>query len=811
MKVLKFGGSSLATAPRIDNACQIIKSARDQGSIVVVVSALGGVTDKLIEAARIAVSGHKKYREIVQGIKTRHLETLGELLEDPQSIQAEIEPLFDELGDLLKGVFLVRYLAPKTMDQILSFGERLSAVIVSAGLVKNGVKAAWLDARRIIRTDSNYSSARVDLQATLANIDEYFKSASTVQVVTGFIAANAIGDTTTLGRSGSDYTASLVGAGVQAEEIQIWTDVDGVMTTDPRKEPDAFTLSHITYEEALEMSHFGAEVIFPPATQPARIRNIPLVIKNTFKPEFAGTVISNEARRNGFVITGISSIRDIALVRIQGSGMIGVAGINARIFQALASRDISVFLVSLASSEHSICMAIYPADAEAAQEVLEEEFEVELLAQVIDQVKIETDLSVVAVVGENMRHRPRISGRVFSALGRQNINVVAIAQGSSERNISIVVTQADETAAIKTLHRTFFKPEEKLLDIYLVGTGLIGSELLHQIAGLENPPATIRLLGVANIDKMLLSPAGIELTGWQDELNKNGDPTDLETFFEKIPSYGAGQAILVDCTATKTTAEQYEKLLQRGVSVVTPNKVANTLGYDYFQSLKTAGGEKAHFYYETNVGAGLPVISTLRGLQDSGDTILKIEAVLSGTLSYLFNAFDGSVPFSTLVKEALGKGYTEPDPRNDLNGLDVARKILILARELGFPMELNNVEVESLLPAGIDPDLTVPQFITALADFDAQFEEQRKAARDQRKFLRYLAVLEGGKATVKLTGTDQTHPAATLIGSENVIVLTTARYCDYPLTIKGPGAGAPVTAAGILTDIFKCVQTEGLL
>ncbi len=811
MKVLKFGGSSLATASRIADVCKIIEAAQSHGEIAVVVSALGGVTDKLVEAAKIAVSGHKSYRELVQDLKTRHVAILSELLTSPEEIQASIEPLFDEMSDLLKGVFLVRYLAPKTMDQILSFGERLSAIIVTAALNEHGVAAEWLDARRVIQTDSNYSSARVDLKATLTNIDDYFKTVSKLQVVTGFIAANAVGDTTTLGRSGSDYTASLVGAGVQAEEIQIWTDVDGVMTCDPRKEPEAFTLSHITYEEALEMSHFGAEVIFPPATQPARTRNIPLVIKNTFRPELPGTVISNEARRNGHVITGISSIHDIALVRIQGSGMIGVAGINARIFQALASRDISVFLVSLASSEHSICMAIYPVDAQTAQEVLEEEFELELLAQVIDQVKIETNLSIVAVVGENMRHRPRIAGRVFNALGRQNINVVAIAQGSSERNISIVISQADETAAIRTLHRTFFKSDEKLLDIYLVGTGLIGSELLRQIAALKNPLATIRLLGIANLDGMLYDSNGISLTNWEKELAEKGALVDLEKFCEKIPGYGAGQAVFVDCTAAEKTAYNYEKLLIQGVSIVTPNKVANTLGYDYFKALQKVGGDRARFYYETNVGAGLPVISTLRNLQDSGDLILSVEAVLSGTLSYLFNSYDGKKPFSALVAEALEKGYTEPDPRNDLNGRDVARKILIIARELGFALELSDVQVESLLPAGLAPQLSVPEFLEAMQEYDRDFEQRLQSAQQKGQVLRHLARLENGKATVQLTDVAPDHPAATLKGSENVIVLTTERYREYPLSVKGPGAGPAVTAAGVLADIFRCVPTEGLL
>jgi bifunctional aspartokinase / homoserine dehydrogenase 1 len=777
----------------------------------VVFSAMSGITNQLVEVSRRASETDPDYLQVLKEIENKHIITVKDLIEvKVQSrVIANIKMLINELEDLLHGVFLLKELSLRTQDLVLSFGERLSTTIMHEFIKQSGIQSEFLDARELIKTDNNFGSARINFRLTDRNIKEYFKTHKAVQVITGFISSTEKNETTTLGRGGSDYTASVIGAAMNADEIEIWTDVDGVMTADPRKVKRAFTLPAISYIEAMEMSHFGAKVIYPPTLQPAFNKKIHIKIRNTFNPSFEGTLISEKTNGHDYLIKGISSIQNIALISLQGSGMVGVPGVSARLFGSLAKEHINVILITQASSEYSICFAIEPKDVSKAKKVIDEEFEVEINAKKIDEVHVENNLSIVAIIGDNMKNTPGISGKMFTAVGRNGINVRAIAQGSSELNLSIVISQNDLSKALNALHETFFLSDLKTLNLFVVGVGLIGGTLLKQIQKqsnylLKEKSLKINVIAMGNSKKMLLDPNGINLNSWQEKLTKNGSKMKLESFIEEMKEMNLQNSVFVDCTSSKDVILHYGEILDCSISIVTPNKLANSGLYkDYEKLQKSAFKHGVKFLYETNVGAGLPVINTLKDLKYSGDKIIKIEGILSGTLSYIFNTFKGDKKFSDVVKEAKEKGFTEPDPRDDLNGMDVARKILILAREADAQLEFNDVKVENILPEACRKAKTVDAFFVELEKNNKIFEKLRTEADKKDKVLRFIAKLEDGKATVNLQSVDSSHPFYSLSGSDNMISFTTERYKERPLVIKGPGAGAEVTAAGVFAELIS--------
>ncbi len=812
MKVLKFGGTSVASAGNIRNIVSIIEDNIRQGEhLAVVFSAMSGVTNKLLEIGRMAAAGNESYKELLDAIEAKHFSLIKSLIpvQSQSNILALTKSGFNELADLLRGVSLIREFSSRTSDLTVSFGERLSTRIISVVFNCAGISAEFCDARDLIVTDNHFGMANVDFRLTNARIAEHFGSRSAIQCITGFIGQTEDKITTTLGRGGSDYTASIVGAALGASVIEIWTDVDGIMTADPRKVPNAFTIPDISYAEAMELSHFGAKVIYPPSLQPAFAHNIPLKVMNTFNPSFQGTLVSRTKTTKEYDITGISSIDDIALVNIQGSGMIGVAGVSSRLFSALSETGISVILISQASSEHSICFAIRPEDAPEAQSVLEQVFEKEIQAGQIDGISTQKHLSIIAIVGEGMKRSAGISGKLFSVLGKNGVNVVATAQGSSELNISVVIGKNDLSKALNAIHGVFFQSETRSLNIFIVGTGLIGNTLLRQIADQANYLKEERLLeihvtGLSNSRKMLLDTDGISPLTWKEALETNGVRTSLPAFVQRIQELNLPNSVFVDCTSDKEIVQYYPMLLKSSISIVTPNKVANSGPYADYKLLRELTLKYGvRFLYETNVGAGLPIISTIDGLITSGDKFVKIEAILSGTLSYIFNSFGPELPFAEAVRDAKAKGFTEPDPRDDLSGLDVARKILILAREVGIPLEPEDIEVARLLPENCLLAPTVDEFFRQLEVSDQYFNGLLADAEKADGRLRFIASLEGGKATVRLKIVDRQHPFYNLSGSDNIISFTTERYQDTPLVIKGPGAGAEVTATRVFADIIS--------
>lgn len=810
MKVLKFGGSSVAKPERIKGIVEILKSYYVRGDqFTVVFSAFGGVTDMLINMSERAAEGDDSYLDMFEEFSDRHSDTARALLGQDylQQVIPHLDNNHEVLRNLLYGIFLVREASTRTMDYVLSFGERNSAYIISFVLKQNGINASYLDARKIIKTDKSFSSAKVDFDLTYSNIRNHYKEHPEIQVVTGFIASAKGGLTTTLGRGGSDYTASLIAAGLNAKVIEIWTDVDGVLTADPRKVKRAFTIPTMTYAEAMEMSHFGAKVIYPPTLQPALQKGIPLYIKNTFNPDFLGTLISEKADPQGEAVKGISSIGDVALLTLSGSGLFGVPGIAARLFNSLAQAEINVILITQGSSEHAISFAIQPQLAIKAKKRVEKAFEYEIQMGIIDPIKVEDDLAVVAIIGENMRYRPGIAGRLFQALGKNGINTTAIAQGSSELNISVVINKNNEAKALNALHESFFLSDTQELHLFMVGVGLIGGTLLNQIRQQadylrKNRSLEIKVIGLSNTKKMLFNENGIDLGRWKEDLNASTTKTDLAAFVEKMKNFNLANTIFVDNTADDKIADFYEGILDASISISTPNKVATSSSYLQYQRLKKIAQKRdVQFMYETNVGAGLPVISTLRDLIISGDRITTIEGVLSGSLSFIFNTFKKGTSFSSIVKEAGEKGYTEPDPRIDLNGVDVRRKLLILAREAGMTLESEDIEIINILPEECQKASSVEAFFEALEKVDDYFEQLQAEAAAKGQRLRMIAKLSEGEARIALEGVDDSHPFYGLSGSDNMIVFTTERYKERPLVVRGPGAGAEVTAAGVFAEI----------
>ncbi len=811
MKVLKFGGSSVKQADRITQVKDIILATVEQeGKVAIVVSALGGVTDMLLDTAHLAKAGDEGYREQVDELYYRHRRTAETLLNETG--MKEFLPFLKEknrnLENLYNGIFLLKELSPRLLDYVASYGELMSSFLIGIYLKQFSQEVYFIDSRKLIITDDNFQNANVDYKQTYANIAEQFTAEKGIYIQGGFISSTEEGVTTTLGRGGSDYTAAIVAAGLNADEIEIWTDVNGVMTSDPRKVPDTFSLEEMTYEEAMEMSHFGAKVIHPPTIQPALDKKIPIRIRNTFQPKFVGTLISQHTKDN-MPVKGVTSISDIALISVQGSGLIGVTGIAGRLFSALAREKVNIILITQASSEHSISFAIRPNDKGRAKKAIDNEFAFEMKANMIDEVEIEEGLSIVAVVGSNMKNTIGVAGSFFQSLAKNGVNIRAIAQGSSELNISAVISKEHESKALNALHLAFFLAQRKTVNLFVIGTGLIGKTLLQQISKQneylkESQALEVRLVGIANTRKMLIDTDGVDLTSWEKQLNTNGELADLEGFISTMKEMNLANSIFVDCTASETPIQHYKDILKASISISTPNKIANSSRLaDYMELKYLATKFRVKFLYETNVGAGLPVITTLNDLLQSGDEVQKIEAVLSGSLSFIFNSYKGDIAFSDIVKEAKERGYTEPDPRDDLSGKDVARKVLILSREIGKHIEMEDIDIENILPQACIDAPTVEEFFAALEANNDHFAQKRDAATAEGKVLRFLATISDDKATVSLKAVDMSDPFYSLSGSDNMIVFTTARYHDRPLVVKGPGAGAEVTAAGVFAEIIS--------
>jgi len=812
MRILKFGGTSVGTPEAIKSLLDILLDYHRRGiRFAVVFSAFSKVTDTLIETATRAGQGDGTYVSLLEKLRTRHTAALAHLLEPANRapVEAALAENFDALANVLQGIYLLRELSARSLDFVVSFGERNSALLLAYAMRQAGIPADFLDARTVIRTDAQFGGAKVDFEKTNQLVQEHFAGQTAVQSVTGFIGSTDEGLTTTLGRGGSDYTAAILGAALDAEVIEIWTDVDGVLTADPRRVKKAFTLPAMSYREAMEMSHFGAKVIYPPTIQPAMAKGIPLLIRNTFNSAFPGTYVGTgrtTTERSG--VKGISSINSICLLTLEGGGLFGVPGIAARLFGAMAQAGINVVLITQGSSESSITFAVAPVQAVLAKKAAEKEFAHELRSGLVEPLKIETDLAVVAIVGEGMRSTPGISGRLFQALGKNGINVTAIAQGSSELNISVVVPAADETKALNAIHETFFLSDTKTLHLFVVGTGLIGGTLLEQIRRQapflrEKRGLEIRLTGLANSRKMVFSEDGLNLENWQAALEQSDTPFSIARFAETMENLNLPNAIFVDNTASEEVTQHYERILDASISISTPNKLAASSTYEQYQRLKQLADKRGvHWRYETNVGAGLPIISTLNDLIQSGDRIIRIEGVLSGTLSYIFNNFREGTRFPDIVKNARRLGLTEPDPRDDLSGADVRRKLLILARETGLPLEMNDIAVEQILPQACLAVRTVDEFLEELEKHDADFEHRRAEAAADGQVLRMVARLEGSHAAIGLHAYGPEHPFYFLDGSDNMVAFSTERYRERPLVVRGPGAGAEVTAAGVFAEVI---------
>jgi len=812
MKVLKFGGTSVGSAETIQALLQIVKKETTaSGNPVVILSAMSGVTNLLSQMAEKASVG-EDYALYLSELETRHFAIIKTLMDVQKQnpVFTRLKIFFNELEDLLQGITSLKELTAQTRDLVLSYGERCSAFMISKIAGQHFAETCFVDATELIKTDSSFGQARVNTELTEQLIPIFYQQKKhQVLFVTGFIGSNETGRTTTLGRGGSDYTAAIFGSALNAAEIQIWTDVNGMMTADPKMVKKAFPLPELSYTEAMELSYFGAKVIYPPTMIPAFLKRIPIAIKNTFHPDFPGTVIRHDCRPSNLTIKGISSINDISIINLEGSGMVGKAGFSGRLFSLLAREQINVILITQSSSEHSITFAIHPADALKAKRLIEHEFELELHARKLEKPVFEQDLSILAIVGENMKQTPGMSGKLFHALGRNGINVRAIAQGSSEYNISVVISKSDLNKALNAVHDAFFIELNKTLHVFNLGTGNIGKTLFRQLLAHteflhQNNGIQVKVAGISNTRKMVFNADGLPLENWQDELEKSDETAQLELFVERMKAMNLPNAVFIDNTASQKPIEFYEGIFKSNISIVTCNKIGNSGSYQQYKKFKdTARSHGVDFYYETNVGAGLPIIRTLKDLMVSGDRILKIEAILSGTISFIFNNFKGNASFHDVVKEAQEKGYTEPDPRDDLSGLDFMRKMLILARDAGYPLESSDVQLENMLPQAALDAGSVAEFYEALKAEDAYFNGIKTAAESNGKVLRYIGKLENGQVSITLQQVDASHAFYSLSGSDNVISFTTERYKERPLVVKGPGAGAEVTAAGVFADLVN--------
>ena len=810
MQVLKFGGTSVANAENILKTLAIVQNAVEKSTTIVVFSALGGTTDLLIDAGKLAANGNELYKERLSTIEQRHLQTIKELIPvaNQSSILSEIKKQCNELEAICEGIFLLRELSNRTLDRIVSFGELMSSLIISHKLKSLNVKHDWIDSRKVIVTDSNFTFAAVNFDATNTKVIEFItEKQAPLYILPGFIAADAQGITTTLGRGGSDYTASILAAAVNASVLEIWTDVSGMMTADPRLVQNVKVIPRISYQEAMELSHFGAKVIYPPTIQPVMSKGIALWIKNTFAPQDEGTLIESKTTENHNIVSGISSIAKIAMLLLEGSGMVGIPGFSKRLFDALSKEKINVILITQSSSEHSICVAIDEVNAAKAKAAVDLEFEYEIASKKLDALNVENQLAIVALVGDNMKNHPGISGRMFSALGRNGVNIRAIAQGSSEKNISAVITASDVKKAINVLHEEFFETSYKQVNLFIAGAGNVGKRLLAQINQqkeylLKHLRLNLNVVAIANSKKVALNEEGINLLNWEAELEK-ASPLSIHELTQFIAEKNLRNSIFVDVTANQSVAELYGTLLQKSVSIVACNKIAASSAYSNYEYLKNMAREfNTSFLFETNVGAGLPVIGTLNDLMRSGDEVIKMQAVLSGTLNFVFNNYNGTATFASVVKQAQDEGYTEPDPRLDLGGTDVMRKILILAREAGNKMEMADISNAVFLPERcMEGD--VANFYIELEKHELHFKKLFTEAETNNCKLKFVAQLENGKASVGLQHIGSEHDLYHLYGKDNVVLFYTRRYTQQPLVIKGAGAGAEVTASGVFADIIR--------
>ena len=820
MKVLKFGGTSVGSVKSILSLKEIVETEARTQPVVVVVSALDGITDKLLATSQMALKGDEKWREEFDAIVTRHHQMIDTVITDSQKrvdLFNKVDALFDQLKSIYYGVFLIHDLSEKTQDAIVSYGERLSSNIV-ATLVKNGVR---MNSRDFIRTERKNGQHKLDSELTATLIRESFASLrqpqknNTIYVVPGFIARDRDShETTNLGRGGSDYTAAIIAATLDAEILEIWTDVDGFMTADPKVIKSAYTINELSYIEAMELCNFGAKVIYPPTIYPVCVKNIPIRVKNTFNPEHPGTLIKDKIDDDNKPIKGISSIKGTTLITVTGLSMVGVIGVNRRIFTTLANKGISVFMVSQASSENSTSIGVRDEDSEAAVEVLNEEFAKEIETGAMFPMQAENGLATIAIVGENMKHTPGIAGKLFGTLGRSGISVIACAQGASETNISFVVDGKFLRKSLNVLHDSFFLSEYKVLNIFICGIGTVGGMLLEQIRTqqqflMQSRRLKLNVVGISDVDNFVLDRDGIDLDNYEKIL-RAGFAANTNHMRDEIVKMNIFNSVFVDCTASKQIASLYQTFLEHNISVVAANKIAASSDYDSYLKLKqTARDRGVWFRYETNVGAGLPIIGTINDLCNSGDKILKIEAILSGTLNFIFNEIAGDVPFSETVRRAKEQRYSEPDPRIDLSGTDVIRKLVILTREAGYKVEQTDVEKHLFVPDDFFEG-SLDDFWKRLPELDADFEKRRKVLESENKRWRFVATMEVNsdepttfKTSVALKEVPYGHPIYGLEGSNNIVLLTTERYKEYPMLIQGYGAGAAVTAAGVFANIMS--------
>ena len=808
MKVLKFGGTSVGSPERIRGVKKIIES---QGSpCLIVISALQGITDDLKHLSELASNRDDDYEILLEKVIAKHIEFAKQLIvKNKQDVViGDIKNISDELRETLNGIYLLRELSKHSLDQILGTGEILSSLILS-NLIDG---SQLIDARNFIKTDSNFGFANVDFDKTYSLITKSLAGIRKRIIVPGFIASNARGETTTLGRGGSDYTASIFAAALNADVLEIWTDVDGFMTADPKKVERAYAIESLTYSEAIELSHFGARVIYTPTLRPVYKKNIPIIVLNTFNPKSKGTIISNKSNDNNISpIKGISSIDHIDLITLQGTGMVGVSGTSMRLFGALARKNINVVLITQASSEYSITFAISPSDSIIASDALNDEFKIEIDHNKELKILIEKNLSIIAIVGERMKNTPGISATLFRSLGRNGINVIATAQGSSELNISVVIKNESLKKALNVIHDGFFLSRFKEMYLFIAGTGLVGTSLMKQLQKqystlVSEHNLKINLIGVTNSRKMFIDKKGIPLENYKEELKTSGEKGDISLFIQQMTKLNLRNSVFIDCTAAEDVASRYGEILSRYVSIVTANKIACSSKQSYYQQLKSIANERGvRFMYETTVGAGLPIIKTINDLVLSGDKILKVEAVLSGTMNFIFNELSPEMPLSSAIRKAREIGYSEPDPRVDLSGTDVVRKIMILAREAGYSIEREDVIINKFLPDEcFKGDLN--NFFEKVKEFDAEFEQKRKKLTKQNLKWRFFATMELGKAKVELLTIGTDHPSFNLEGSNNIILITTNRYNELPMVIKGYGAGAEVTAAGVFADLMRVVN-----
>ena len=809
MKVLKFGGTSVADSKNIHQVLSIVKNTSVTHRVVVVVSAMGKTTDVLIQGAKMAEQKNKAYKDLLLSLEEHHIKTIQELISVQQQREhiSYVKQLFKQLETIYEGCFLLQELSPRTLAKISSFGELLSSFIISVAAVKE-MDAVYKDSRDLIVASNNYLGALVDFESTNKKIQTFFSSHHhRVTIVPGFVARTTEGKTTTLGRGGSDYSAAIYAAALMADELQIWTDVSGMFTANPKVVKQAYEISHISYQEAMELSHFGASVIYPPTIQPILQKEIPILIKNTFQPEDKGTLITKETEQNS-AAKGISHIDKIALITLEGIGMVGIPGFSKRLFEALSLHQINIILITQASSELSICIAVTEDETQLARKAINETFAYEIQLKRVKPVEIEKNLSIIALVGDNMKSHQGLSGKMFSALGKNNVNVRAIAQGASEKNISAVISKNDAKKALNTLHERFFEERIKQLNLFITGVGNVGERFLAQLQKQKkflkkNLKLNISVIGISNSRTMVFNVGGILLSSWKEAL-EIGEKASLDGFLQQVKESNLRNSIFVDMTASDNVSMMYVLYLQASIAVVTCNKIACASELKNYLDLKKISRKyNAPFLFETNVGAGLPIIDTLKNLIASGDRVFKIQAVLSGSLNFIFNHFNESTSFHDVVKQAQAEGYTEPDPKIDLSGVDVARKILILARESGYKLNLDDIENQSFLPQESRDATTNEAFYLSLKKYESNFQEIFKAAKNQNCRIKYVADFDRGKATVGLQQIPVDHPFYNLEGSDNIVLFYTDRYSEQPLIIKGAGAGAEVTASGIFADVIR--------